>query len=98
MKNSQNETSDDDEDENDEEFDDIIIGRLRKKAMLLKQLGGEVPQEILSVFDNSKTAEDIIAEIEKEIPADSLGGNTELNSELKPFEISKGGISILFNN
>lgn len=31
-----------------------------------------MPKEILSVLDNSKTAEDIIAEIEKEIPPDSV--------------------------
>lgn len=84
------ENSSDDEDEDDEELDDVIISRLRKKATLLKQLGGEVPKEIMSVFDNSKTAEDIIAEIEKEIPADSNEMIT-IPSEPKPPEIPNKG-------
>ncbi|XP_065202431.1 nuclear receptor corepressor 2-like [Planococcus citri] len=91
VKNSHNDSSDEDEDENDEELDDVIISRLRKKAMLLKQLGGEVPREILSVFDNSKTAEDIIAEIEKEIPADSVQASAEVNNEPEPLDVSNKG-------
>lgn len=66
------------DEDNDEEDDDIIIARLRTKALLLKKLGGEVPKEIQGVFDDTKTAEDIIAEIEKEIP---LHHNEELNEE-----------------
>lgn len=82
-------SSDSNEDEDDEELDDVIISRLRKKATLLKQLGGEVPKEILSVFDNSKTAEDIIAEIEKEIPPDQT--DNAIFKQPKPPEIRNKG-------
>lgn len=72
--------SDEDKDDENEDLDHVIITRLRKKALLLKELGGVVPKEIVSVLDQSKTAKDIIAEIEKEIPPDLSNEHQILNN------------------
>lgn len=45
----------------------MIIARLREKALLLKNLGGDVPKEMMSILDETKSASDIINELEKEI-------------------------------
>lgn len=56
-----------DEDEEDEDLDDMIIARLREKALLLKNLGGDVPKEMMSILDETKSASDIIDELEREM-------------------------------
>ncbi len=63
----------------------------------MKELGGDVPKEIVSVLDQSKTAEDIIAEIEKEIPSDSIEEETPPVPATENVE-SKQKWPTIFNN
>lgn len=69
-----NSASDDDSDDgNDDE--NALLSRLREKAIYLKRLGGVVPDELKSIVDETKTVEDIIAEIENELPPDHVGNH-----------------------
>nr|CAD7407128.1 unnamed protein product [Timema cristinae] len=62
----------------------IILSRLRSQAKVLKELGGEIPDEIRHLIDMSTSnaspavADNIIAEIEREIPPDHYKKEEEI--------------------
>nr|CAD7202632.1 unnamed protein product [Timema douglasi] len=62
----------------------IILSRLRSQAKVLKELGGEIPDEIRHLIDMSTSnaspavADNIIAEIEREIPPDHYKKDEEI--------------------
>lgn len=83
----------DDDDEGEEDLDDMIIARLREKALLLKNLGGDVPKEMMSILDETKSASDIIDELEREM---TVPTNNERSVAVQSASIKiASGLSIL---
>jgi hypothetical protein len=70
-------TTEEESDESGETDEGVILSRLRSQARVLKELGGEIPDEIRHLIDQSASevashvaAEDVIAQIECELPPD----------------------------
>lgn len=70
-------TTEEESDESGETDEVVILSRLRSQARVLKELGGEIPVEIRHLIDQSASeaaspivAEDVIAQIERELPPD----------------------------
>lgn len=70
-------TTEEESDESGETDEGVILSRLRSQARVLKELGGEIPDEIRHLIDQSASetalpivAEDVIAQIERELPPD----------------------------
>ncbi|XP_066999168.2 uncharacterized protein [Anabrus simplex] len=70
--------------ESGETDEGVILSRLRSQARILKELGGEIPDEIQHLIEPNTTsvssplvAEDVIAQIEKELPPDYKDSDKE---------------------
>jgi hypothetical protein len=93
-------TTEEESDESGETDEVIILSRLRSQARVLKELGGEIPDEIRHLIDQSASdaaspivAEDVIAQIERELPpdysnSDSKGKDKEVTNKRKTLQRS----------
>lgn len=77
-------TTEEESDESGETDEGVILSRLRSQARVLKELGGEIPDEIRHLIDQSASetaspsvAEDVIAQIERELPPDYKNSNNK---------------------
>lgn len=77
-------TTEEESDGSGETDEGVILSRLRSQARVLKELGGEIPDEIRHLIDQSATeaaspcvAEDVIAQIERELPPDYQNSNNK---------------------
>ena len=79
-------TTEEESNESGETDEGVILSRLRSQARVLKELGGEIPDEIRHLIDQSVSdsaspvVEDVIAQIERELPPDYV------NNDAKPKE------------
>lgn len=95
-------TTEEESDESGETDEGVILSRLRSQARVLKELGGEIPDEIRHLIDQSATeaaspsvAEDVIAQIERELPPDYQNSNNkgEQNSIINKRKTRQGSSS-----
>ena len=77
-------TTEEESDGSGETDEGVILSRLRTQARVLKELGGEIPDEIRHLIDQptSETAspivaDDVIAQIERELPPDYNNGDNK---------------------
>jgi hypothetical protein len=75
-------TTEEESDGSGETDEGVILSRLRSQARVLKELGGEIPDEIRHLIDQSVSeaaspfvADDVIAQIERELPPDYSNGD-----------------------
>nr|XP_018897949.1 PREDICTED: formin-binding protein 4-like [Bemisia tabaci] len=91
----------DEEESDEEEFDEdesLILSKLRSQAMVLKQLGGEIPDEIKCLIDSENPdigIDDIIALIENETPPDhATNSDCDKSSSKSPSTDEKGSKTV----
>ncbi|XP_069696596.1 uncharacterized protein DDB_G0284459-like [Periplaneta americana] len=83
-------TTEEDSDGSAETDEGVILSRLRSQARVLKELGGEIPDEIRHLIDQSvsETAspvvEDVIAQIERELPPDYSSTENKVSEKEVP--------------
>lgn len=77
-------TTEEESDGSGETDEGVILSRLRSQARVLKELGGEIPDEIRHLIDQSASeapspivADDVIAQIERELPPDYSSGDNK---------------------
>lgn len=77
-------TTEEESDGSGETDEGVILSRLRSQARVLKELGGEIPDEIRHLIDQSASeaaspivADDVIAQIERELPPDYSNGDNK---------------------